>query len=30
MAGFLNELGRWIQQLVQVYQQYGEGSHPAL
>ena len=26
----LNELGRWIQQLIQAYHQYGVGSRPAL
>ena len=26
--GWLNELGRWIQQLIQAYHQYGMGSHP--
>jgi hypothetical protein len=28
--GWLNELGRWILQLIQVYHQYGVGSCPAL
>ena len=29
-AEWLNELGRWIQQLIQAYHQYGAGSRPAL
>ena len=28
--GWLNELGRWIWQLIQAYHQYGVGSRPAL
>ena len=28
--GWLNELGLWIQQLIQAYHQYGVGSSPAL
>jgi hypothetical protein len=28
--GWLNELGRWIEQLIQAYQQYDMGSRPAL
>ena len=29
-TGWLNELGRWIQQLIQAYHHYGVGSRPAL
>ena len=29
-AGWLNELGRWILQLIQAYHQYGVGLCPAL
>ena len=28
--GWLNEVGRWIYQLIQAYHQYGVGSLPAL
>jgi hypothetical protein len=28
--GWLNELGRWIQQLMQAYHQYGASSRPDL
>jgi hypothetical protein len=28
--GWLNEVGRWIYQLIQAYRQYGVGSLPAL
>ena len=28
--GWLNELGRWMQQLIQAYHQYGIGSRLAL